>query len=140
MGALDIANALNAAVNAQRWDEAATYLTDDFVFSGVTPQPAGKMEFIAGQQAWFAAAPDWHIALENLSESGDTVQGTSHITGTQTGTLALPGMPPLPATGKRFETRDQITSTIRGNLVASITVVPSSPSIPEQLGMPTPPR
>jgi len=140
MGALDTVNAFNDAVNAQQWDTVASYLTDDFVFSGVTPQPVGKQGFIDGQRAWAAAAPDWHITLENLSESGDTVRGVSHVTGTHTGTLALPGMPPLAATGRSFETRDDTTATLRGNQLASVTIVPSSPRIPEQLGMPMPPQ
>jgi predicted ester cyclase len=138
MGALDTVNAFTAALNAQQWDTVASYLTDDFVFSGVTPQPVGKQAFIAGQQAWFAGAPDWRIALDNPTESGDTVQGMSHVSGTHTGTLALPGMPPFAATGRRFNTTDQNTATVRGNQLSSITIVPGSPGIPEQLGMPRP--
>ncbi len=138
MEALDTVNALTAALNAQQWDTVASYLTDDFVFSGVTPQPVGKQAFIAGQQAWFVGAPDWHIALENPIKSGDTVRGTAHVTGTHTGTLALPGMPPFAATGRRFNTSDQNTATVRGNQLSSITIVPGSPGIQEQLGMPRP--
>src|SRR5215470_2304189 len=58
MGTLETVTAFTDALNAQRWDEAARYLTDDFVFSGVTPQPVGKQEFLAAQQAWAAAVPD----------------------------------------------------------------------------------
>ena len=140
MGALDTVNAFNAALNAQQWDAVASYLTDDFVFSGVTPQPVGKQEFIAGQQAWAAGAPDWHIALENLSERGDTIHGVSHITGAHTGTLALPGMPPIAATGRHFETRDDVTATLRGNQLATLTVVQSVPGILQQLGVQLPPQ
>src|SRR5678815_2830618 len=42
MGALETVRAFNEAVNAQEWDRVAGYLTEDFVFSGVTPQPVGK--------------------------------------------------------------------------------------------------
>ncbi len=140
MGALETVNAFNAAMNAQQWETAADYLTDDFVFSGVTPQPVGKREFITGQQGWAAGAPDWRIDLENLEVSGDTARATSHITGTHTGTLELPGMPPFPATGKRFDTRDTLTATLRGDQLVSLAVVQSSPGILEQLGAPMPPR
>jgi ketosteroid isomerase-like protein len=138
MGALDTATAFNDALNAQQWNEVARYLTDDFVFSGVTPQPVGKREFIAAQQQWAAAVPDWHVSLENVREEGNIVQATSHITGTHTNTLSLPGLPSIPATGRRFETRDASTANLRGDQIASLTITPGSPDILEQLGVPTP--
>src|SRR5260370_38307109 len=64
MGTLDTVTAFNDALNAQQWGEVARYLTDDFVFSGVTPQPVGTQEFIVAQPQWPAAAPDWHVTLE----------------------------------------------------------------------------
>jgi predicted ester cyclase len=140
MGALDTVTAFSDALNAQHWDEAARYLTDDFVFSGVTPQPVGKQEFIAGQQQWAAAAPDWHVTQENLRAEGNTVQATSHITGTHTNILSLSGLPSLPATGRHFETRDASTATLRGDQIASLTITPGSPGILEQLGVPMPPQ
>jgi len=140
MGALDTVTAFNDALNAQQWGEAARHLTDDFVFAGVTLQPVGKREFIAGQQQWAAAAPDWHVTLENLRAEGGTVRATSHITGTHTNTLSLSGWPPLPATGRHFETRDASAATLRGDQIASLTIAPGSPGILEQLGVSMPPR
>jgi predicted ester cyclase len=140
MGALETVTAFNDALNAQQWSEAARYLTDDFVFSGVTPQPMGKQEFIAGQQAWAAAVPDWHVTLESLRVEGDAVLGNPHITGTHTGTLSLPGQPSIPATGRHFETHDASSATLRGDLLASLTITPGSPGILEQLGVAMPPR
>ena len=66
MGALETMQAFSEAVNAQQWDRVAGYLTEDFVFSGVTPQPVGKQGFIEGQQAWSTGVPDWHATPENL--------------------------------------------------------------------------
>jgi ketosteroid isomerase-like protein len=140
MGAQDTVVAFNDALNAQQWGEVARYLTDEFVFSGVTPQPVGKQEFIAGQQQWVAAAPDWHVTLENLREEGNSVHATSHITGTQTNTLSLPGQPSFPSTGRHFETRDASTVTLGGDQITSLTITPGSPGILEQLGVPMPPR
>ncbi len=140
MGTLDTVTAFNDALNAQQWGEVARYLTDDFVFSGVTPQPVGKQEFIVAQQQWTAGAPDWHVTLENLRVEGNTVQATSYITGTHTNTLSLPGLPPIPATGHHFETRDASTATLRADQLASLTITPGSPDILEQLGVPMPPR
>jgi predicted ester cyclase len=140
MGALETATAFNDALNAQQWNEVARLLTDDFVFSGVTPQPVGKQEFIAGQQQWAAAVPDWHVTLENVRAEGNTVQATSHITGTHTNTLSLPGLPSIPATGRHFSVRDSSTVTLRGDQIASLSIAPGSPGIREQLGAPMPPQ
>src|SRR5215831_7259692 len=98
MGNMDILNAVTEAVNAQQWDTVASLLTDDFIFSGATSQPLGKQEFIAGQKQWFIGVPDWHLAQENVHEEGPTITATSRLTGTQTNTLTLPMMPPIPAT------------------------------------------
>jgi hypothetical protein len=140
MGAIETMQALTEAVNAQQWDRVAGYLTEDFVFSGVTPQPVGKQGFIEGQKAWFAGVPDWHLTPENQREEGGMVKADTRITGTHTGVLALPGMPSIPPTGKSFMTVDHAVATLRGDQVAAITVEPGSPGIMEQLGVqpPTP--
>jgi len=138
MGAIETMQAFNEAVNAQQWDRVAGLMTEDFVFSGVTPQPTGKQGFIEGQKAWFAGVPDWHLTPENLREEEGMVKADTRITGTHTGVLALPGMPSIPPTGKSFMTLDRATATLRGDQVASITVEPGSPGIMEQLGIPRP--
>jgi predicted ester cyclase len=138
MGALETVRAFNEAVNAQQWDRVAGYLTEDFIFSGVTPQPVGKQGFIEGQKAWAAGAPNWHVALENLREEAGVVKADTRISGTQTQLLALPGIPSIPPSGKSFTTTDRMTATLRGDQLASLTVEPSSPGIMEQLGVQRP--
>src|SRR5262245_46828082 len=135
MGAVEIVTAFNATMNAQQWDVAAGYLTDDFTFSGTTPQPLGKQAFLATQQQWLAGVPDWHVMLESLREEGNTVQASVRITGTQTNTLTLPGQPALPATGKHFSVVNSMSAAMRGERIAAITAVPGSPGIFEQLGV-----
>jgi predicted ester cyclase len=135
MGALETVRAFNEAVNAQQWDRVAGYLTEDFVFSGVTPQPVGKQDFIEGQKAWAAGVPDWHVALENLREEAGAIKTAIRITGTHTGVLTLPGMPSIPPTGKSIATTDHVVATVRGDQLASMTVEPGSPRIMEQLGV-----
>jgi predicted ester cyclase len=138
MGALDTVRAFNEAVNAQQWDRVAGYLTEDFIFSGVTPQPVGKQGFIEGQKAWAAGAPDWHVALENLREEAGVVKADTRISGTHTGVLTLPALPSIPPTGKSFATTDHMVATLRGDQLASLTVEPGSPGIMEQLGVQRP--
>jgi hypothetical protein len=47
MGHIETVTAFNAAFNAQQWDKAASYLTDDFKLSDGTDME-GKREFIEG--------------------------------------------------------------------------------------------
>ena len=109
--------------------------TQDFVFSGATPRPVGTQGYIDGQKAWFAGAPDFHIAFENLREDGAAVKADVRITGTHTQALALPGMPPIPATGKSFATKDRIVCALRGDQIATLTAEPGTPGLMEQLGI-----
>src|SRR5262249_3621267 len=131
MGALETVRAFNEVVNAQQWDRVAGYLTEDFVFSGVTPQPVVKQGFIEGQKAWAAGAPDWHVALENLREEAGVVTADIRISGAHTGVLTLPAMPSIPPTGKSFATIDHMVASLRGDQLASLTVEPRSPRIIE---------
>jgi predicted ester cyclase len=48
-----------------------------------------------------AAFSDFKFNETLVEEGADMVICTQHITGTHTGTLALPGLPPVPATGKK---------------------------------------
>ena len=138
MGNIDIVHAVTDAVNAHQWDTLASLLTDDFIFSGATPEPIGKQEFIAGQQQWAVGVPDWHLAQENVREEGSTVKATSRLSGTQTNTLALPMTPPIPPTGKHFSATMAATVTFREGKLAALSVVPDSPGIFEQLGVQPP--
>ncbi len=77
-------------------------VTDDFQFLGVTPQTLGKAEFMGFIQSLHTAFPDFKFNETGASESGDTATIKHKITGTHTGTFNIPGMPPIPATGKKF--------------------------------------
>jgi predicted ester cyclase len=139
MGAIETGNAFVAALNAQQWDAVANYLTDDFTSTGNTPQPLGKQEFIGFQKIWFAGMPDYHVASENVRADGNAVHSTTRVTGAQTKPLVFPGLPPIPATGKRVTVTIPTTVTMRGDKIAAITFgAVSSPSVFEQLGVQPP--
>src|SRR5262249_30310348 len=103
-------------------------------------QTVGKQGFLEGQKAWAVGVPDWHSADENLRKEGGVVTADVMITGTHTGVLALPGMPPIPPTGKSFATRDRATATVRGDQLASLPTEQGSPGPLQQVGVqpPTP--
>ena len=46
------------------------------------------------------AFPDYSEDPSDMSEDGDVVHFVAHVRGTQHGTLALPGMKPIPPTGR----------------------------------------
>lgn len=140
MGHLDQERAFIAALNAQQWDTVANFLADNMTWTGATSGPLGKQGFLAVQKAWFAAAPDYHVTTSNMREQGDTVQGTTSVSGTQTKPLSLPNLPTVPATNKRFSvTWPNTISTWRGDKIVAIDLgQPNTPSIVEQLGLQMP--
>ncbi len=83
-------------------------VADDFKLSGPVPQPVGKQEFIGLMHVFYAAMPDFAFNISSYEENGDTVIAKSHITGTHTGVLALPGLPPIPPTGKKVRLPEEV--------------------------------
>src|SRR5205085_12087068 len=102
MNKTETVKAFSSALESKDFEKAASYLSDDFTLSGPTPQPVGKNEFIGIQSAFMRAIPDWSFNHHDLQEQGDKVTSAVQITGTHTKELVVPGMPPLPATGKKI--------------------------------------
>jgi predicted ester cyclase len=101
MSNLEVLQTGMKAWEANDADTLSPLVAEDFVMTGPTPQPLGKGEFIGFMHILLAAFPDFAFNVSHYEENGDTVVAYSHITGTHTGTLALPGLPPIPATGKK---------------------------------------
>lgn len=93
-------------------DEAtlSPLVADDFQMRGPVPQPIGKQEFLGLMHVIHAAMPDFAFNIASFEEDGDTVVARSYITATHTGTLVLPGMPPVPATGKKVSLPEEVQS------------------------------
>ena len=146
MSKVDTVRAFSEALEARDFNRAASYLADDFVFTGPVPQPIGKQEFLAIQSAFEDAFQDWSFNSHDEVEQGDTVVAAVQITGTHTRDLVLPmpGMPRIPATGKRVSNPvEHITFTFKGDKIASLTSdnVPGGgvPGVLAQIGVPLPP-
>ncbi len=139
MGHIEMGDAFSAALNAQQWDSVANYLADDFVWTGGSAGTQNKQGFLAAQKAWFTAVSDYRVTWTNAREDGNTVHGTTGVSGTQTKPLALPGMPQLPATGKHFAASFPTNVIWRGDKIVAIELGESSkPTVPEQLGIQLP--
>ena len=126
-------------------DEAtmASLVAEDFVITGATPQPLNKEAFIGLMHATLTAMPDWAFNASGFEEDGDTVTLKSRITGTHTGPLELPGMPPIPATGKKVALPEetQIYTLRDGKLVKlQVEDVPGGgiPGMLQQIGVALP--
>lgn len=118
-------------------------LTDDFQFLGVTPHPLTKQDYMGFMQAMNTAFPDFKFNETSASESGDTVTIKHHITGTQTGPLNAPGLPSIPATGKKFTLPEETSVfTFKGGKAIKYLGEPAPdgglPGILRQLGVPMP--
>jgi predicted ester cyclase len=124
-------------------DTLSPMVAEDFTLTGPTPQPLGKGEFIGFMHVLLAAFPDFAFNISRFEENGDTVIAYSHITGTHTGTLALPGLPPIPATGKKVALPQEVqTYTVKNGKLQSL-VTDARPDagvagILSQLGIPLP--
>ncbi len=103
MSAMDTVKAGLAAVEASDFKKLDGLLADNMVFAGPVPEPVGKHEFMGLQTALLAAMPNWKFNPAGFKETGDVVTVALQVTGTQTGELSLPmpGLPKLPATGKK---------------------------------------
>lgn len=138
--------AFSAALEARDFEKAASYLSDDFVFSGPLPQPIGKQEFIAVQKAFGDAFEDWSFNSHDEVEQGDKAIAAVQITGTHTSDLVLPmpGIPPIPATYKKVSLPEEhLEFTFKGDKIASLTSdnVPGGgvPGALQQIGIQLPP-
>src|SRR5882757_7560815 len=102
---MDAINIVKSSLRAWEANEAATLsslLSDDFTFGGPVPRPLNKAEFIGFMQAVLAVYPNFRFNENSIRERGGIVSVTVCITGTSTGSLSLPGLPSVSATGEEI--------------------------------------
>jgi len=78
-------------------------MAEGFRFSGATPEPLNKAQFLDLMRALTAALPNWRFNISEIRETGNTVSMVNSITGKNTGVLDFPslGINSLPATGRK---------------------------------------
>jgi predicted ester cyclase len=107
MSNIEKAKALYTALGRGDSATASTYMTDDFVVSGPTPQPLGKQEYLGLHEIMARAFPDWNFNISDVVEEGDKITLTIAISGTHNGVFDLSPMGlPIPAiepTGKKVQ-------------------------------------
>ncbi|RJP81726.1 MAG: nuclear transport factor 2 family protein [Candidatus Zixiibacteriota bacterium] len=104
--------------------EAGKYLTDDFTFSGPTPTPVNKREYLDLHAALLKAFPDWKFNLQNLQDQGrNRISGSVQITGTHTGTLTLPDLPTVKPTNRKIRLpKERFECTLEGDKITEFKV------------------
>src|SRR5258708_15269349 len=145
MNAQELVYDVYSSLEKKQSAHALSLLSEDFVFSGATPVPLNKHQWVGVIEAMIAAMPDWSFGYKLVKATGDEVEGTVEITGTQTGDLALPipGIPRVPATGKKVQLpKESVELTVRNGQITSLKVenLPNGgvPGILKQLGVALP--
>ncbi len=119
MNPINVLMSLEKEISGGDLAKAAAYMAEDFKFVGVGPEALNKDQTLGVWATLRAALPDFNHNLRNLREAGNVVYGTVEVTGTHTGTFAMPHGPTLPATGRRFQNPlERVAITIKNGKVA----------------------
>lgn len=101
--AVEIVTTFMQELESKEFEKAASHLSDSFFFSGFTPQPLNKDQFISVMSGLYVGFPNLLFNLHGASEADDTMEGKRvtgfvKITGTQTDSFVLPslGLAPIP--------------------------------------------
>jgi hypothetical protein len=123
MNTQELAQAFAQAINAGDWDTVASYLADDFQFSGPMPESVGAAEWIGLNRTLQAGMPDMCINLRIISIDGDVVHSVDQLTGTHTADLDLTplGIGVIPATGRSVSLPQETgVARVRNGKIVSI--------------------
>ena len=128
MSTREFAESFAEAFNAGDYDTVASYLADDFQFSGPVPEPIDGKQWIGMSKTLKAAFPDIKYNLRVVGVEGNVVTTVTQLTGTHTGDLDLTamGMGVIPATGKSFSNPEERgETTVNGDKIVSMRIPPT---------------
>jgi predicted ester cyclase len=131
--------------NMNNAEKMKTMVTVDAMASGgVLPQAVPVMEAMKVMAGLTIAFPDLKFDIQQVTVNGNQATVKALWRGTNTGPLSLPmpGMPTIPATGKRVSVKDTYIVTVQGDKVSHMQVEsPADGGIPgamAQLGVKVP--
>jgi predicted ester cyclase len=129
--------ARNFIANMTNEEKVTAMLTPDAMASGgVLPQPMPAKDAFSMVGGLNAGFPDLKFEVEQVTVNGNQATVNAKVSGTNTGTLSLPmpGMPPIPPTGKKVSVPDVYIVTVRGDKVSEMKVnSPADGGIPAML-------
>ena len=129
--------ARDVVLNMSNIEKLKTMLTADAMASGgMLPQPIPAMEALKVTGGLTTAFPDLKFDVQQVTVNGDQATVKVQWSGTNTGELSLPipGMQPVPPTGKKVSVKDTYIITVQGDKVSHFTVKsPADGGIPAAL-------
>jgi predicted ester cyclase len=120
-----IVQELLKAIEQKKYDQAESYLSEDFVLNGPMPNPASKKEWLDLHKKLSKGIPDFSFNLKKLNESGNTVNASVQVGGTHTNEIPsiMPGVESIPPTNKKvLNAEENVTITFKGDKISSMTV------------------
>ncbi len=98
MGTIETVQNFVSALEDRRNDETADALSNEFLFTGWTPKPLNKEDFLTTMKELKSGIPSLMFNLHNLAEQGSTVTGSIQIAGYQSDSFSIPplSLPPVP--------------------------------------------
>jgi len=137
--------ARDLVTNMNNSEKLKSMVTADAMASGgVLPQPVPMMEAMKVMSGLTTAFPDLKFNVQQVTVNGNQATVKAEWSGTNTGPLSLPmpGVPTIPATGKKVSVKDTYILTVQGNKVSHMQVEsPTDGGIPgaiAQLGLKIP--
>jgi predicted ester cyclase len=109
---------------------------DAMADGGVLPQAIPMMEAMKVISGLTTAFPDIKFNIQKVTVNGNQATVDALWSGTNNGPLSLPmpGMAPIPATGKKVSVKDSYVITVQGDKVSHIKVEsPADGGIPAAL-------
>ena len=109
---------------------------DAMASGGVLPQPIPLSEAMKIMDGLNAAFPDLKFEVQQVTVNDNQATVNAVWSGKNTGplTLPMPGMPPIPATGKNVSVKDTYIVTVQGDKVSHMQVEsPADGGIPAAL-------
>lgn len=116
-----------AIIEANNWEKADNYFSEDFFLTGPVPEPISKAEFYMLQKSLLQGIPDFKFNLGEIWVEDDKVHATVQITGTHTNDLEIPipGIPKVKATNKKITMpREDVAFSFKKDLINKIHVKP----------------
>src|SRR4051812_17809505 len=124
MNKVEIVKSLITAIEKNNFTEAKKLLSDDFMFTGAVPKPMNADQWLGMHKKINQGVPDFCFNISDLNESGNNVNGTVKVNGTQSKELPslMEGTPALPATNKKFENpQEDVVASFKGDKINKIT-------------------
>ena len=112
------------------------FTPDAMASGGVLPQAMPMMEAIKMMDGLTMAFPDLKFNVQKVTVKGNQATVDALWSGTNTGmlNLPLPGMAPVPPTGKKVSVKDSYVVTVQGDKVSHFRVEsPADGGIPAAL-------